>query len=104
LLKEGEKIMSSRQETVEKLKLKLDEWNAKIDELEVQAKLAEMQNREKYESEIARLKQKRDELRETLDKMPESGEKAFEELRTGAERAWDVLSDAYTKAKSQFSN
>lgn len=94
--------MLSRQETVEKLKLKLDEWNAKIDELEVQARLAEMQNREKYESEIARLKQKRDELRDTLENMPESGEKAFEELRTGAEQAWEAISDAYNRARAQF--
>ena len=94
--------MSSRQEVVDKLKSKLDEWNTKIDALEVQAKLAEMENRGKYESEIARLKQKRDELRETLEKMPESGENAFEELLSGAEQAWEVLSDAYKKAKSQF--
>ncbi|MDZ7760431.1 MAG: hypothetical protein U5L00_09270 [Desulfovermiculus sp.] len=87
---------------MEKLKLKLDEWNAKIDELEVQARLAEMQNREKYESEIARLKQKRDELRDTLENMPESGEKAFEELRTGAEQAWEAISDAYNRARAQF--
>lgn len=94
--------MSSRQETLDKLKLKLDEWNTKIDELEVQAKLAKMQNREKYESEIARLKQKRNELRDTLEKMPESGEKAFEELRTVAEQAWEALSDAYNRARDQF--
>ena len=96
--------MSSRQEAVDKLKSKLDEWNTKIDALEVQAKLAEMENRGKYESEIARLKQKRDELRETLEKMPESGEKAFEELRSGAEQAWEALSDAYKKARSEFSS
>jgi uncharacterized coiled-coil DUF342 family protein len=94
--------MTSRQETVDKLKIKLDEWNTKIDELEVQARLAEMQNREKYESEIARLKEKRDELKDTLDNMPDSGHKAFEELRTGAEQAWDALSEAYNRARDQF--
>ncbi len=94
--------MSSREETVENLKLKLDEWNTKIEELEVQAKLAEMQNREKFESEITRMKQKRDEIRDRLEKLPESGEKAFEELRGGAEQAWEALSDAYQKAKSHF--
>jgi uncharacterized coiled-coil DUF342 family protein len=95
--------MNSRQEAVENLKLKLDEWNTKIDELEVQARLAEMQNREKFESEIARMKQKRDEIRDRLENLPESGQKAFEELRQGTEQAWDVLSDAYQKARSHFS-
>lgn len=95
--------MNSREETVQNLKLKLDEWNTKIDELEVQAKLAEMQNREKFESEIARMKQKRDEIKDRLENMPESGQKAFEELRQGAEQAWDALSDAYQKARSHFS-
>lgn len=33
--------MGSRQETVENIKLKLSEWNAKLHELEVQTKLAE---------------------------------------------------------------
>jgi lipid II:glycine glycyltransferase (peptidoglycan interpeptide bridge formation enzyme) len=94
--------MDSRQDYLEKLKLKLDEWNAKIDELEVQAKLAEMENREKYESELARLKKQRDELIDRIDKMRDSGEKAFEELRAGAEQAWDSLAEAYKRAREQF--
>jgi len=94
--------MSNRQEYIDKLKLKLDEWNAKIDEMEVQAKLAEMENREKYESEIARFKAKRDEIQNRLETMRHSSEQAFEELRQGAEQAWDSLWDAYKKAKSHF--
>lgn len=95
--------MNSREKTVENLKLKLDEWNTKIDELEVQARLAEMQNREKFEAELTRMKQKRDEIKDRLEDLPESGQKAFEEFRQGAEQAWDVLSDAYQKARSHFS-
>ena len=94
--------MNSRQDYIQKLKLKLDEWNAKIDELEVQAKLAEMENREKYEAELSRLKEKRDELKDKIENMSESGEKAFEELRTGAEKAWESLSEAFNNARSQF--
>ena len=94
--------MDSRQDYLERLKLKLDEWNAKIDELEVQAKLAEMENREKYESELARLRNQRDELADRIDKMRDAGEKAFEELRAGAEQAWESLADAYKRAREQF--
>lgn len=94
--------MGNRHEYVESLKKKLDDWNAKIDELEVKAKLAEMENRSKYESEISNLKKQREEIKEKIDQMPQSSEKAYEELRKGVERAWDVLGDAYKKAKDQF--
>jgi DNA anti-recombination protein RmuC len=94
--------MSTRQEYIDKLKSKLDEWNAAIDKLEVQAKLAEMENRQKYEAEIETFKQKRDEIQERLNTMRSSGEQAFEDLRQGVEQAWDSLWDAYKKAKSHF--
>lgn len=94
--------MESRHEYVEKLKQKLDEWNAKIDELEVKAKLAEMENRSKYESQLEQLKQHRDEIKEKINKMPESSEQAYRDLRKGIEGAWESLTDAYHKAKSHF--
>jgi hypothetical protein len=34
--------------------------------------------------------------------MRHSSEQAFEELRQGAEQAWDSLWDAYKRAKSHF--
>ena len=94
--------MKSRDEHIQELKQQLDTWNAKIDELEVQAKLAEMENREKYEAEIQRFKKKRDELRKTIEEMAHSGEAAFSELQRGAEQAWEALSEAYKNAKQHF--
>lgn len=94
--------MKSRQEYIEQLKLTLDEWNAKIDDMEVQAHLAEMKNRESYESEIARLREKRDNLKNTINNMSESTEQAFEELLLGAEQAREAIVDAYNRAKSRF--
>lgn len=94
--------MENRNEYVESLKKKLDEWNAQIDELEVKAKLAEMENRSKYESQLSKLKKQREEIREKIDQMQQSSGKAYEELRKGVEGAWEILGDAYNKAKSQL--
>ena len=94
--------MASREEYIEQLKEKLDEWNAKLDELKLQAKLGEMENREKLELEFENYQARRDEVRAKLEKMRASGEDAFQDLRQGAEQAFEALKESFHNARSHF--
>jgi len=94
--------MTTREEYVQQLKNKLDEWNAKLDELKLQAKLAEMENREKLDMEIETYQARRDEIRARLEEMRTSGEEAFDDLRQGAEQAFEALKESFYNARSHF--
>ena len=94
--------MTTREEYVQQLKDKLDEWNAKLDELKLQAKLAEMENREKLDMEIETYQARRDEIRARLEEMRTSGEEAFHDLRQGAEQAFEALKESFYNARSHF--
>ena len=51
----------NRDDYVEQMKAKLDEWNAEIDKLQAQAKDAEEEAKEKYEAQLAEMRKQRDE-------------------------------------------
>jgi uncharacterized coiled-coil DUF342 family protein len=94
--------MRTREEYIQELKNKLDELNAKIDELQVQGKLAQMQSRQEYEQQIHRFATKRDEILSQLNKVRDSSDEAWEDLRKGIDQAWTQLKDAFHQARSHF--
>ncbi len=94
--------MASREEVVQELKDKLDEWNAKLDELKLQAKLGEMENREKLDMEFADYQARKDDILARLEKMRSSSEEAFTDLRHGAEQAFEALKESFFNARSHF--
>ena len=66
-------MSSTREDYLNKVKAKLDEWNAEIGVLEAR-----------------------------LDQVSSSGEEAWGELKSGLDLAWDALSDAVKSAKTKF--
>jgi uncharacterized coiled-coil DUF342 family protein len=94
--------MSNREAYEQKLKAKLDEWQAEIDKLRAKARGAEADARIEREKEAERLEAKRDEMRQKLKEMREAGDEAWDDLRDGAERAWKSFSDAFEKARDRF--
>jgi predicted RNase H-like nuclease (RuvC/YqgF family) len=81
--------MTSRHEFIDKLKLKLDEWDADIDELEDRAQRAKADVKFELEDQITSLKLKRDIAKLKLSEIKDAGEEAWEDIKTGAEEAWD---------------
>ncbi|MFW6345484.1 MAG: coiled coil domain-containing protein [Halomonas sp.] len=94
--------MSNRDAYEQKLRAKLDEWQAEIDKLRAQARGAEADARLEQEREAERLEAKREEVREKLDELREAGDDAWDDVRQGAERAWEAMSGAFEKARSRF--
>lgn len=91
-----------RQDYIEQIEGRIADLNARLEKLQLQAKLAEMEYREDVQAQIDRFQARRDELSETLEKLQKAGEDAWEELRAGAELALESMKDALQKAKSRF--
>ncbi len=85
-----------------KFKLKLDEWNAGIDQLQVRANSAHEEMLVSYNKQIAVLKEKRDDLKGRMEELHKAGEGAWEDLVDGADTAWKSLGDSIDNAKSRF--
>lgn len=94
--------MSKRSEYVEKMKTKLDEWNADIDKLEARAKIAEAELKTDYQEQIAVLKRQRDEAKVKLKTLESASDEAWEDIKTGVEMAWSSLNSAVNSALSRF--
>ncbi len=94
--------MTDRDAYVEKLKARLDEWNAEMSRLEAKAREARADAKIDYQRALADMAQQRERLREQLDDMRSSGEAAWQELRRGAESAMDEMTRAWEKARRHF--
>jgi predicted nuclease with TOPRIM domain len=100
--KEGKNMSDTRELYVEKMKAKLDEWNAEIDKLEAKSRQKEADAREAYEKKIESIKEKRQATKENLDNMQQAGENAWEDLKAGVEKAAASLGEAIRSAQSRF--
>ena len=94
--------MATRDEFVTRLKAKLDEWNAEIDELEAKAAQQKARADQRYAEQIVALKQKRDEAAEKLKEIQGATGDAWESLKSGAETLWDGLSHTLKESKAAF--
>lgn len=94
--------MTGRHEYIDKLKDKLDEWDADIDELEARAQNAKAELKYELEDQITSLKLKRDIAKLKLSEIKDASEEAWEDIKAGAEEAWSDVKDAMEKAKSHF--
>ena len=95
-------MSEKRDAFVQKVKGKIDEWNAEIDRLSARAEQAEAEARMEYENEIASLESYRDDARKKLDKLHKAGEGAWEDFKAGAEMAFEAMNEAMQSARQRF--
>lgn len=96
--------MANRDEYVEKLKARLDEWNADLARWEAKAKTAQTDTRVEYDRRIDALRQQRDGAIEQLKRVQSSAGEAWQDLARGADDAWDKMREAFEKARAHFQN
>ncbi|MFY0991825.1 hypothetical protein [Halomonas sp. C05BenzN] len=94
--------MNNRDDFIERMKANLDAWNAEIERLAARAREAGEEARVRYHDDIERLKQRRDETRELLEELEQTGEAAWGTLRQGVEESWQRLRKAFDDAASHF--
>lgn len=95
-------MSEERDAYVQKLKAKLDEWNAEIDILAAKAEQAEAEAKIEYHKRLEDLRAKRGELEEKIAELQQAGEGAWEDLKQGLENSWDILKISFSRAKSEF--
>ncbi len=94
--------MTDRDAYIEKLKAKLDEWNAQIGKMEAKMREQRADARMKCEKELNSARSYRDEVQRRLDELRRSSESAWEDIKAGVDQAWDRLSEAMRRARSHF--
>ena len=94
--------MSTRNEYVEQLKNKLDEWNHDIAKWEEKARAKKNDLTINYEMTLDDLCKKRDDANARLKELQASSEGAWKELKAGADSAWAAMREAFDKARTHF--
>lgn len=94
--------MLTRNEYVEQLKTKLDEWNHDIAHWEEKARGKKNDLTIDYEMKMDELRKTRDEATAKLKEVQASSGEAWKELKAGADSAWAAMREAFDKAKTHF--
>lgn len=94
--------MNERQAYIEKMKAKLDEWNADIDKLEARARDAEADARIRLHQQLDELKATREDAARRVRELQDAGSDAWESMRQGAEAAWEEMARAFRDASNRF--
>jgi len=94
--------MSDRNAYINKMKAKLDEWNADIAKLEAKADGAEADMKIMYNEKIDALKEQRENAAAKLMEIRNASEGGWEDIKAGLENAWDSLGNAVKSALSKF--
>ncbi len=94
--------MNERQAYTEKMKAKLDEWNADIDKLEAQAKSAEADAQIKFNSNSTDSRPLGTTLPNGCGELQNASTDAWDTLRQGTEAAWEEMATAFKDATDRF--
>jgi prefoldin subunit 5 len=95
-------MTEKRDAYVQKLKAKMDEWNAEIDKLAAKADQADVETKIMYHKQLEHLRAKRKDLEDKIAEVQQAGESAWEDLKQGLENSWEILKTSFRKSKSEF--
>ena len=99
-------MATQQDEFLEEMKKKYDDlnyrWSIERDKFEATLQHAGVDARKEYEAKLEDFRKYRAELKTKIDGLEASGDKAWEDLKEGAENSWKSMSDAFGKAISQF--
>jgi septal ring factor EnvC (AmiA/AmiB activator) len=98
-----ETSMKTRDDYVAEMKVKLDVWNAAIDELEAKTRKRKAQATEDLTAQVNELKSKRDEVKNKLQEIQSASEDAWERLETGTQRIWEDMKQTFEETTKALS-
>ena len=87
---------------LKKMSAKLKEWDSEIQKLEAKAGMLKADVKDKYQTEIDQLSNKRKETQAKLEEIQNAGKKSWTDLKAGLESAWQSLDGALKQAVSRF--
>jgi nucleotide-binding universal stress UspA family protein len=97
-----ETVSKKRKAYAEKLEAQLKEWGTEIDILKAKAEKAKAEAKIKYYESIQDLRAKQESLGQKLQELKGPGGEAWEEVKTGVDRAVKDLKEAFKRAQSKW--
>ncbi|MBQ0754748.1 MAG: hypothetical protein KBT87_07240 [Gammaproteobacteria bacterium] len=94
--------MNNAEAYKEKYSAKLDEWKAEIDKLKARAVQEKSDASISLREKVDELEKKRDEAKKQLEKLSNAGNDAWEDLKSGVEKACTDLSGSIKAAMHKF--
>lgn len=94
--------MTKRDEYIEKMKLQLDELDAKMDKLEAKATVAKEDVRVKYKEEMTKLREQSKLAKGKLQEVKAAGEDKWEAVVSEMEKVRDAVIHSFNYFKSQL--
>lgn len=94
--------MTIKQNEIDALKSKLDEWDAKIDRLEAQGREAKAQANSEFHKRLAKAKSKREEAANYLSQLRDAQSDAWEVTLEGAKEVWGNMKQTIHEATEAF--
>jgi hypothetical protein len=94
--------MGAQDDYQKKMDAQLHEWQAKIEVLKAKAEKAEAEQKIKYHEEIETLRKLQQQVEAKLDQLRNAGSGAWDELKSGVDRAVQDLQGAVESALDKF--
>jgi regulatory protein YycI of two-component signal transduction system YycFG len=98
----SEPIINPRNEFVEKLKAQIDQWNVDLDKISVNAQKLKGNSKVQADKQIAMIRSQQDELKTNLEKIQNSTDDAWDDLKKGAEDTRDKIGKAFTDVQKDL--
>lgn len=95
--------MSNKEAYKAKIRAQLDEWKAEADKLRARIKKKQADGKIDSSNYLDELKIKQQEARAKLKQLEDSGEDAWDDIKSGLEKATAELKESFKKARSKFS-
>lgn len=94
--------MSERRDFVQRAKQQLEDWDYQLDRFEHRVEDLARETQDKARALLRDAREQRSKLKDKLDSIESHSEAAWEDIKDGAEIAWDGLKTAYYAAKAEF--
>lgn len=94
--------MAERKEYINKLAEQLKSWDDEIAKYQAKAAKVNEDARQRYQSEISKMKQRREQLQAKYEEVKKSSDDAWHSLKSGFEKSWTDLRNAFDEARSKF--
>ena len=94
--------MTDKEAYLQKMRAKLDEWDADINALQAKFSGASADAQIELNKQIDNLRSERNDMKQKYEDLKSASEEAWEDVRDGIEAAWGRVADSFKHAVNRF--
>jgi hypothetical protein len=98
----GGNIMATKEAYRQQLEARLAQWDARLDLLAAKARKATADAQIDHENELGALRRQREHAVATMTELAKRSEGAWDDVKVGAERAWDEMGKTIDRLAARF--